>query len=152
MICSAVRYVAIVGSALAAAACGASQSGPCSVMLDEALISIVRAEDASTHAPMARVGLRSIFVDDQPITDPGILTRVSAPVKGVTVVGNELVCDIVCSFAMQEGLYRMTVYAEDYRDTTIAVLAKYANHQSGPGGCPVRASGGVKLSIALARQ
>lgn len=148
-ICRTFEFVVLTAGSLGIAACSPSQLGPCQIIYEEALITIVRAEDAATHAPVPRVSIRSISRDQQPIADPGVLTRVGAPVRGTTINGSELVCEVVCSFGVQEGTYRMSLSASGYRDTTITVQAKYARNNSASGGCPVRASGGIRLAIGF---
>ena len=142
----------LVASCLATVACHSDPKlvGPCNVAYDEPLFTIENAKDAATKAPISRVVLRSFLYDRPPGPTPGVafLTdHFGLTPKNVTISGNELLCDVVCSFGAGEGGYVFTFGATGYRDTTFAISdAKYSRAR---GGCPTYLSGGVTLGVEL---
>lgn len=152
----AMRNPYVYGLALAAlltvgdAACNGNQVGPCGVFPQEPVIAITRVTNAATQTAIPRVTIRSISIDGRSITDPrALIEGLGVPTKNATVSGQDLVCDIDCAFAVEQGRYVMTLSAGGYRDTTVTLDARYRRSESGSGGCPLRLFDGAEVQLTL---
>lgn len=146
------QALASVGLVMLCGACSESMDGPCVVTYEDPLLTIASVSNAQTGAPVSQVRLRDIRFRGNRVNDLQYLTQTSAPARGVTVQGQELVCNVSCAFGADEGVYTFVVSQAGLRDTLVSVDAKYANRRSQPGGCPTTLSGGIALQLRLSPQ
>lgn len=111
---------------------------------------MTRVTNAVTQAAIPQIMMRSFTIDGRVIANPrALIEGLGVPARNATVNGQDLVCDIVCAFAVEQGRYVMTVSAAGFRDTTVTLDAKYSRKESGSGGCPLRLFDGTKVQLAL---
>jgi hypothetical protein len=128
------------------AGCSGSTGGACDIVYLDPLLSITEVRDAMTKVALPSVRLRNLHWNGHYVDDARFFTEVGAPVQGVTPSGAELLCDVVCGFANQPGVFVLTVHRDGYRDTTLNIDANYNKSENT---CPVRVSQGVILRLEL---
>lgn len=129
-----------------------NQIGPCVHTYEDPVLHIKSVKNKNTGTDILEIQIHSLQKDGIPIkvdsTSSAYLIQAS---KGynVTIRDSNLVCGIPCGFGFDEGSYQFVVSADGFRDTIIAVNAKYAVFK---GGCPSSNSGGSQINIQLQLQ
>lgn len=141
-----ISYTRSLLACIVIAGCRSGTGNACDFVYLDPLVSIVEVTDAVTDEPIASVRLQSLHWNGHDIADARFFTEVGAPTHGVTALGGDLVCEVACGFANQEGLYNFTVHHDGYRDTTVSINATYRKVERT---CPIRGSGGVILQLQL---
>lgn len=144
-----VRFITAALSIAALVACSEPTNGPCVVTYRDPLLTIASVLNTQTGAAIPQVRIKDIKYQGAALRELRELTETGTLVRGVTITGQELLCNVVCSFATQEGLYEFTVTQSGLRDTSLSVNAKYATSEGPPGGCPRTFSGGMELRLRL---
>jgi hypothetical protein len=139
------RASGIVLLVLAVAACNGPTLGYCDIFYDEPLLNVINVRDRVTNAALPQVMIRNVNYNGRVVADLHPLVD-GSPAPGITIVGQELRCDVACGFSVDEGPYQFTVHRVGYRDTTVTTNAVYATRR---GSCPTTLSGGVKLHLVL---
>lgn len=121
--------------------------GFCYAIYRDPLITVAEVKDATSGGLVAQVRIRDVVYRGHRVSARW-LVEVTPPVKGVTVEGEDLRCDVPCGFAGDEGDYQLTIHHVDYKDTTFALNAGYREVD---GGCPTTSSGGTVLRLRMSK-
>ncbi|MGM9482950.1 hypothetical protein ACS5PN_17285 [Roseateles sp. NT4] len=141
--------VIAVLTALSLAGCGGGGSesetagGPCNVEVDEPVLTIQKATNASGGAAIAEIRLTNIKINDV-VPDPSLLVIES---KGMSVDGGALVCKAPCGFWSGKAKISFTAAANGFQSKSFIVDAVYSTQT---GNCPARLTNGTKIEVALA--
>lgn len=139
--------ICAVACMLVLASCGGSGC-PLGVVLDNPILHVREAKNASTGAPIAQVTLSDIRIHGQLQSGADMNFLVPGSARNTTVEGNQLRCTLGCSFGVESGDYQFIVSAPGYVSKTVTLTDVQYTGSEGSG-CNARPTGGPTISLSL---
>lgn len=146
--CPATRsLISAVVCMLILASCGGSGC-PLGVVLDNPILHVRDATNASTGASIAQVTLSDIRIHGRLQSGDDMNFLVPGNARNTTVEGNQLRCTLGCSFGVESGDYQFIVSAPGYVSKTVTLTdVRYTGSEGS--GCNATPAGGPTISLSL---
>lgn len=120
-----------------------NQFGPCVHTYNEPVLNIDRIMDSQTGAPIQKVKIGSLTVDNVEQNPAWVSAGVA---KNITIQDRSLFGQPPFGFGSENGIYQFIIQAVGYRDT---LLCQLANYQTFKGGCPSFSDDGTHITVKM---
>lgn len=117
--------------------------GPCVHTYNEPVLNIDRVVDSQTGAPIQKVKISSLTVDNVEQNPAWVIAGVA---KNITIQDSSLFGQPPFGFGTNDGIYQFFIQATGYRDTLVCQLA---NYQTFKGGCPSFNDDGTHITVKM---